>query len=256
MHRADGRPHSGTSPPLPGACRTVTSGQASTRGQPGAGPARLPSGTSPAESSSTCSAPGSSPKATPLGPPGGHRSYRRTISCGRDSIRHAPGLARPGLGPMSQPGRQGETKIIYPERARCVPPGPALRSVAATRWAAKAEEKRRRASRGRAPGGPAQPFPGYCARSSAPAALPASPAPAPSPPPGRPLAAVAPDLRCPAAADPRTAHRAGRRGAAAGSPPRSRPAHRPGCVPPTVAAIVNSPLSFVSGTRRIHTVCR
>ena len=39
--------HSGTSPPLPGACRTVTSGQASTRGQPGAGPASLPSGTSP-----------------------------------------------------------------------------------------------------------------------------------------------------------------------------------------------------------------
>jgi len=35
-------------------------------GQPGAGPASLPSGTSPAESSSTCSAPGSSPKATPL----------------------------------------------------------------------------------------------------------------------------------------------------------------------------------------------
>ena len=67
MHRADRRPHSGTLPPLPGARRTVTSGQASTRGQPGAGPARLPSGTSPAESSSTCSAPGSSPKATPLG---------------------------------------------------------------------------------------------------------------------------------------------------------------------------------------------
>jgi len=35
-------------------------------GQPGAGPASLPSGTSPAESSSTRSAPGSSPKATPL----------------------------------------------------------------------------------------------------------------------------------------------------------------------------------------------
>jgi hypothetical protein len=66
MHRADRRPHSGPLPPLPGACRTVTSGQASTRGQPGAGPASLPSGTSPTESSSTCSAPGSSPKATPL----------------------------------------------------------------------------------------------------------------------------------------------------------------------------------------------
>ena len=51
------------------ACRTVTSGQASTRGQPGAGPASPPSGTSPAESSSTCSAPCSSPKATPLSPP-------------------------------------------------------------------------------------------------------------------------------------------------------------------------------------------
>ena len=49
-------PHSGPLPPLPGACRTVTSGQASTRGQPAPGPANLPSGTSPAESSSTCSA--------------------------------------------------------------------------------------------------------------------------------------------------------------------------------------------------------
>ena len=61
------RPHSGPLPPRPGARRTVTSGQPSTRGQPAPGPANLPSGTSPAESSSTCSAPGSSPKATPLG---------------------------------------------------------------------------------------------------------------------------------------------------------------------------------------------
>jgi hypothetical protein len=78
------RPHSGPLPPLPGACRTVTSGQASTRGQPAPGPASLPSGTSPAESSSTCSAPGSSPKATPLGP--GRPSRLRGKQCGTASV--------------------------------------------------------------------------------------------------------------------------------------------------------------------------
>jgi hypothetical protein len=157
MHRADRRPHSGTLPPLPGARRTVTSSQASTRGQPGAGPARLPSGTSPAESSSTCSAPGSSPKATPLGRrpgpggpgPGGpgrcHSAARLaalqppSLLATAAALRHAAGSPSPGLLRRLRPARPFGSRRAYPgQRAGCPPPGaaPGGRCCRSTgRWA-------------------------------------------------------------------------------------------------------------------------
>ena len=120
--------------------------------------------------------------------------------------------------------RREQAKTAYPERARCMPPGPALRSVAATPGGQQRPGKNvagpARAERLEVPRSPSR----ATARAARPMRpCPASPAPAPQPAAGRPLAAVAPDLRCPAAADPRTAHRAGHRGAAAGSLPGSRP---------------------------------
>ncbi len=102
-------------------------------------------------------------------------------------------IARPGLSAgRTDRSRREQTKIVYPERARCVPTGPALRSVAATRWVAKAEEKRRRASQGRAPRGLAQPFPGYSTRSSAHTAFPGQSGTCSQPIVGRPVQSFTP----------------------------------------------------------------
>ena len=74
----------------------------------------------------------------------------------------------------SQPGREGETKVIYPERVRCVPPRDRLFApLPQAPIGSKSGQNRRRASQGRAPGGPAQPFPGCSTRSSAHTTLPA-----------------------------------------------------------------------------------
>ena len=164
----------------------------------------------------------------------------------------SPGtIARPGLSAgRADRSRREQAKTAYPERARCMPPGPALRSVAARPGGQQRPGKNvagpARAERLEVPRSPSR----ATARAARPMRpCPASPAPAPRPPP----AARLPLWRRTCGALPqRTQELLTGQATVA----RLRAAfrdlgRRTGlAVPPTVAAIVNSPLSFVSGTRR------